>query len=163
MKKAVNPTIATLIILSLLGIGATVYAHCQVPCGIFDDPARIRAMEENITTIEKAINQITALGKDPTAQNTNQSVRWVLTKEKHADDLSEIITYYFMAQRVKPSPEANKEAYAKYIKELTLLHKMLQSTMKTKQTLDLANVAELKSQLHDFSHSYLGPLADHTH
>jgi nickel superoxide dismutase len=163
MRKAMYPTISMLIILSMLGIGATVYAHCQMPCGIYDDPARFTAMTENIATIEKAMNQITALSKDPTAQNTNQSVRWVLTKEKHADELSETITYYFMAQRVKPSPASNKEAYAKYIKELTLLHQMLQASMKAKQTVDLAPVIQLKSLLHDFSDSYLGPMADHTH
>lgn len=163
MRKTMYPTISTLIVLSMLGIGATVYAHCQVPCGIFDDPARITAMTEDITTIEKSMNQITALSKEPTAQNTNQCVRWVLTKEEHAEKLSETITYYFMAQRVKPSPATDKAGYAKYIKELTLLHQMLQTTMKTKQTVDLAQVAKLKSLLHEFSHSYLGPLSAHPH
>ncbi|MCF7975778.1 MAG: superoxide dismutase, Ni [Phycisphaerae bacterium] len=163
MKKTVKFTISSLVILAILGVAATVYAHCQIPCGIYDDPARVTAMAEHITTIEKSMNQITAQSKESTAQGTNQSVRWVMNKEKHADELSEIITYYFMAQRIKPSTEANKEAYTKYIKELTLLHQMLQTTMKAKQTVDLAQVAQLKSLLHDFSDSYLGPLAGHTH
>ena len=30
-------------------------AHCQVPCGIYDDPARIAELREDATTIEKAI------------------------------------------------------------------------------------------------------------
>ena len=29
-------------------------------------------------------------------------VRWVVNKEVHADELSDIVTYYFMAQRIKP-------------------------------------------------------------
>lgn len=158
MRKAMYPRLSMLIILSMLGIGATVYAHCQIPCGIYDDPARITAMAEHITTIEKSIKQINGPGT-----STNQSVRWVMNKEKHADELANIITYYFMAQRIKPSAQADSAAYAKYIKELTLLHELLQTSMKAKQTADLAQVTKLKSLLHDFSDSYLGLHAGHSH
>ncbi len=158
MRKVMYPKISMLIILSLLGIGATVYAHCQIPCGIYDDPARITAMAEHITTIEKSMNQINASGT-----NANQSVRWVLNKEKHADELANIVTYYFMAQRIKSNTKVNSEAHTKYIKELTLLHQLLQTSMKAKQTTDLAQIAKLKSLLHDFSDSYLGVHAGHAH
>ena len=158
MRKATVSRISTLIVLSMLGIGATVYAHCQIPCGIYDDPARLTAMAEHIKTIEKSMNQINASGT-----NTNQSVRWVMNKEKHADELASIITYYFMAQRIKPSAQVGTEAYAKYIKQLTQLHQLLQTSMKAKQTADLTHVAKLKSLLHGFSDSYLGVHAGHTH
>ena len=158
MRKAMYPKISMLIILSMLGIGATVYAHCQIPCGIYDDPARITAMAEHITTIEKSIKQINGPGL-----NSNQSVRWVMNKEKHADELANIVTYYFMAQRIKPSGQVGSTAYTKYIKELTLLHQLLQTSMKAKQTADLAQVTKLKSLLHNFSDSYLGAAAGHTH
>ena len=160
MRKIKKPIVSMGVILSLLGIGATVYAHCQIPCGIYNDPARITAMAEHITTIEKSMNQINASGT-----NTNQSVRWVLNKEKHADELANIVTYYFMAQRIKPSAKVHSEAYSKYIKELTLLHQLLQTSMKAKQTTDLAQITKLKSLLHDFSDSYLGvhSHAGHTH
>jgi nickel superoxide dismutase len=158
MRKAMYPRISMLIILSLLGVGATVYAHCQIPCGIYDDPARITAMAEHITTIEKSMNQINAAGT-----NTNQSVRWVLNKEKHADELANIVTYYFMAQRIKPSAKVPSEAHSKYIKELTQLHQLLQTSMKAKQTTDLTQITKLKSLLHNFSDSYLGAHAGHTH
>ena len=158
MRKATVSRISTLIVLSMLGLGATVYAHCQIPCGIYDDPARFTAMAEHITTIEKSMKQINASGT-----NTNQSVRWVLNKEKHADELANIITYYFMAQRIKPSTQSNKEAYSKYIKELTLLHQLLQTSMKAKQTTDPAQITRLKSLLHTFSDSYLGAHAGHSH
>lgn len=158
MRKATVSRISVLIVLSMLGIGATVYAHCQIPCGIYDDPARLTAMAEHITTIEKSMKQINASGT-----NTNQSVRWVLNKEKHADELADIITYYFMAQRIKPSAQVGSEAHTKYIKQLTQLHQLLQTSMKAKQTTDLAHVAKLKSLLHDFHHAYLGETGDHTH
>jgi len=158
MRKAMVPKISMLVVLSMFGVAATVYAHCQIPCGIYDDPARFTAMAEHITTIEKSMNQISGAGT-----NTNQSVRWVLNKEKHADELANIITYYFMAQRVKPSAQSNREAYSKYVKELTLLHQLLQTSMKAKQTTDLAQITKLKSLLHDFSDSYLGAHAGHSH
>jgi nickel superoxide dismutase len=158
MRKAMYPKISMLIILSMLGIGATVYAHCQIPCGIYDDPARVTAMAEHIKTIEKSMNQINASGT-----STNQSVRWVMNKEKHADELANIITYYFMAQRVKPSAQVGSDAYKKYVKELTRLHQLLQTSMKAKQSTDLAHVARLKALLHEFSDSYLGAAAGHTH
>lgn len=151
MRKTMVPKISVLLVIALLGAAATVYAHCQIPCGIYDDPARITAVAEHIKTIEKSMNQINAAGT-----NTNQSVRWVLNKEKHADELADIVTYYFMAQRIKPSSPSNKAAYGKYIKELTLLHQILQTSMKAKQTTDLTHVTKLKSLLHDFSDSYLG-------
>ena len=151
MRKTMVPKISVLLLIGLLGAAATVYAHCQIPCGIYDDPARVTAMAEHITTIEKSMKQIDAPGA-----STNQSVRWVLNKEKHADELADIITYYFMAQRIKPSAQTDSAAYGKYIKELTLLHQMLQTSMKAKQTTDLTQVTKLKSLLHDFSDSYLG-------
>ena len=70
MRNTKSPMIAMLAILSLLGIGATVYAHCQIPCGIYNDPARFTDMADHITTIEKSMNQINAAGT-----SANQSVR----------------------------------------------------------------------------------------
>ena len=163
MRRIMSPKIQLLMVLCLLGMGATVYSHCQMPCGIYDDPARIQAMAENITTLEKSIQQINALSGKTSAQDNNQVVRWIMTKDAHADELSETITYYFMAQRIKPSAPTDTKAYAKYIRELTLLHQMLQTSMKVKQTVDLAHIQTLRSQLHDFSDSYLGAEADHTH
>jgi nickel superoxide dismutase len=125
-----------------------------MPCGIYDDPARLAAIAENCTTVEKAMKQIVELSADPKA-NMNQIVRWVNTKDEHADDTDYIISYYFMAQRIKPV-EKGAEGYDKYIKQLTLLHEMLITSMKTKQTTDLANVEKLRSLLAEFRESYLG-------
>ena len=156
MRKGSCPQITLLVVLGLLGIVATAYAHCQIPCGIYDDPARITTMMEDLTTIEKSMQQIKTLsGHSP--QDNNQIVRWVMNKEKHADNLAEVITYYFMAQRIKPATDVKSEAYTKYIHELTLLHQMLQTSMKCKQSVDLTHVQELRSLLQQFSDSYLGP------
>jgi len=131
-------------------------AHCQIPCGIYDDEARFAMMLEHVATIEKSIRQIDALGKEA-KPDWNQLVRWVGNKDQHADELSEIVTYYFMAQRIKPPSDATDEkARAKYVSELELLHGMLVRAMKAKQTTDLAHVEELRRLIGAFRESYLG-------
>ena len=76
-------------------------AHCEIPCGIYDDEMRIQMILENITTIEKSMHQILSIEQSKSL-NSNQLVRWVMNKENHADDLQEIITQYFLTQRIKP-------------------------------------------------------------
>jgi nickel superoxide dismutase len=124
-----------------------------MPCGIYDDEARFDSIAENITTIEKGMNQIEMLSAEA-KPNMNQIVRWVNTKELHANELSETVTYYFMTQRVKFPAEGDMKAQNTYVKELTLLHRMLVYAMKAKQTTDLYNVAKLKSTLKEFHDVY---------
>jgi nickel superoxide dismutase len=131
------------------------YSHCQIPCGIYGDEARFDMIAENATTIEKSMKQITELSAQ-TKSNMNQVVRWVQNKEKHADDTSEIITYYFMAQRVKPAAKSDAKAYEEYVEKLTVLHEMLVSCMKAKQTTELSHVAKLRASLGDFHKVYFG-------
>ena len=65
------------------------FAHCQVPCGIYDDARRIIEIEEHILTIDKAMDNILNISSNnkQTAQEMNQLVRWVNTKEKHAQKI----------------------------------------------------------------------------
>ena len=136
-----------------------VYSHCQIPCGIYNDPARFDELSEHILTIEKAMKLITELSKQDKS-NMNQIVRWVQNKDEHADELSHIVTYYFMAQRVKPVDKSDAGQYSEYVKKLTLLHKMLVYSMRAKQTTDLANVEKLRSSLSEFRKAYF---AEHHH
>lgn len=142
-------------LLAVAGITSLVYSHCQIPCGIYDDPARLAAIAENITTIEKAMKSIEELSAQQ-KPNMNQIVRWVNVKDEHAEDIAHIVSYYFMAQRIKPVDKSDATGYEKYIKQLTLLHEMLVYSMKAKQTTDLANVEKLRSLLTDFRSAYLG-------
>jgi len=148
--------------MTVLGLGAIltplVYSHCQLPCGIYGDEARIKMITEHITTIEKSMRLINMLSQEPKS-NMNQIVRWVQNKENHADELTEIITYYFMAQRIKPVEKTNQAEYQKYITQLTLLHEMMIVAMKAKQTTDVENIIHLKELLSKFEVAYLG----HTH
>jgi len=140
-------------VISVMLSASLVYSHCQIPCGIYDDPARFQMLAEHITTIEKSMKQITELSKEE-KPNLNQIVRWVQNKEDHADQFSNIVTYYFMAQRLKPTDKTDTDAYEKYLNKLTLLHHMLVYSMKAKQTTDLSNVEKLKTLLAEFKTAY---------
>jgi len=129
------------------------FAHCQIPCGIYDDETQFTLMLEDVTTIEKSMTQITSLSKEQ-SPNYNQIVRWVDNKETHADKLAEIITFYFMTQRIKPITDTSSPDYAKYNRELDLLHQMLILTMKTKQTTDLQNCSDLRKLITEFKTTY---------
>jgi nickel superoxide dismutase len=119
-------------------------SHCEIPCGIYDDEARMDLILEHASTIEKSMMQITELEK---ADNANQLVRWVNNKEEHATELQHIVTQYFMTQRIKlDSPD--------YDKKLAALHKMLVYSMKCKQTVDLANVEMLRQAANEFRQLY---------
>ena len=134
-------------------MGSLAYSHCQIPCGIYGDEGRFKEIAEHITTIEKSMKQIEALSAEQ-KPNMNQVVRWVNNKDQHADKLSEIVTYYFMAQRVKLPAEGDAKAQRDYVKKLTLLHRMLVYSMKAKQTTDLNNVEKLESSLKEFHDVY---------
>ncbi len=154
MRNTISKKTVVLGILVLVAVFASmVYSHCQIPCGIYGDPARFDMIAENITTIEKSMKQVTELSQKD-KPNFNQIARWIGNKEKHADELSHIVTYYFMAQRVKPIDKAKGKAYEEYVRKLTLLHEMLVYSMKAKQTTDLSNVEKLRTLLAEFRTTY---------
>ena len=139
----------------LITAAATTYSHCEIPCGIYDDAARIAAMREDVATIEKSMKgiiELSAAGE----KNYNQIVRWVMNKEDHADKLQDVATQYFMFQRIKPVEETDQAAWSAYQKQLTLMHKITVHAMKAKQTMDLAEIETLRSLIDAFEKLYLG-------
>ena len=130
-------------------------AHCEIPCGIYNDNLRIELIREHIQTIEKSMNQISELSKAG-EKNYNQLVRWINNKEDHANKLQEIVTQYFMTQRIKPAASTDEAAYKDYISKLSLLHEMLVFAMKCKQTTDLANTQKLSELTDKFYQAYFG-------
>lgn len=131
----------------------TALSHCQVPCGIYDDEARFTMMNEHITTIEKSMNEINKLSADVGA-NINQLTRWVNNKEKHADKLADIVSYYFSAQRVKAPAEDSEQAHNSYLEKLELIHQITVAAMKCKQTTDLEHVKSLGNSVDKFHEAY---------
>ena len=123
-------------------------AHCEIPCGIYDDEMRIDMMAEHLTTIEKSMKQIQKLEASKSI-DYNQLIRWVMNKETHANEFQEIVTQYFMTQRIKFDTKD-------YAKKLIVLHKMLVYAMKCKQTTHLSHISTLRSLLKEFHDLYFG-------
>jgi nickel superoxide dismutase len=161
--KRISIAVSFLVLAAAFGGPAPAAAHCQIPCGIYDDELRVQLMEEDITTIEKSMTQIVALGA-ATPVDYNQLVRWVMNKEEHAQKLQDIVTAYFMAQRIKPVTDpADAAAMKDYVNKLTLLHAIQIHAMKAKQSTDLGEVATLRDLVAQFRKAYFGEEAEHTH
>jgi nickel superoxide dismutase len=128
-------------------------AHCEIPCGIYEDRMRVDMLQEHIATVEKSMQQIEELAKTDEASG-QQLIRWVFNKEEHANKIQEIVHQYFMTQRVKPVDRGDGDAYEAYVTKVTLLHQMLVQAMKCKQTTDETHVANLRSLLTSFEKAY---------
>ncbi len=139
----------------------TISAHCEVPCGIYNDSLRVELIKEHIQTIEKAMNRIVEI-QNSEEINYNQLVRWINTKEEHANLIQEIAEQYFLTQRVKFAEPTEKDKYKKYINQLTFLHHLIVYSMKAKQSTDLNNITELNNAIARFEKAYFG-LVKHRH
>jgi len=128
------------------------FAHCEIPCGIYGDEARVALIAEHCETVEKAMKKITALSAEEKVDQ-NQLVRWVNNKDAHCKEIQEIVTQYFMTQRVKVVEEDDPK-YKTNMKQLELLHKMLVYAMKCKQSTDVKKVEKLEKTLEKFSKLY---------
>lgn len=132
---------------------ASAFSHCQMPCGIYDDQMRISMIKEYIITVEKSMKQIQALSgqKD---KNHNQIVRWVNTKDDHADKINEVASGYFMTQRLNPADLNDPSSREGYVQKLSLLHRLMFYAMKAKQTTDLSFVSKMRGTIDEFSDAY---------
>ena len=126
------------LIIPFLLLQGSLLAHCQVPCGIYNDAARIIQIQEDFSTIQKAMTKIKELSQQQDATSMNQLTRWIITKEDHASKIQKVISDYFLTQRIKAKTEGSE--YNTYVKQTTTLHQILVSAMKCKQTIDKQNV-----------------------
>merc|ERR1712046_542653 len=126
--------------------------HCQVPCGIFDDPAIVAEVRQACETIRKAMVQINELHAAPSAQNFNQMTRWVNTKEEHACKIITAISEYCLCQRVKPigDPKTPFASESDYVDALKAHYAVMTAAMKAKQTVDVAQSDALEHAVGDW-------------
>jgi nickel superoxide dismutase len=146
MKQVLTMTVALTLLLTAV---PQLFAHCEVPCGIYADQRRFEELLEDQTTIAKAVTSIQELAEKSDALSHNQLARWVVTKEQHATNTQDIIAQYFMTQRIKPGTEG-------YEKKLTAAHAVMIAAMKAKQTVDPAATDALRQSILDFYRAYEG-------
>lgn len=165
MRKIINSSILSL--LAVIMTSSIIYAHCEIPCGIYTDKMRFDMWEEQITTVEKSMLQIIDLSKQG-EKNYNQIVRWVNNKDKHADDIREIAVQYFLLQRVKPADGQDQAVYENYVAQLKTLHQIVIHAMKAKQTLDVQHIEKLRELVKEYYKLYFNEemeehLQEHQH
>lgn len=82
-----------------------VYAHCDVPCGIYETDTMAHAAATCLRMVEK----IEELGKLDSIEKHNNFVRMVITKEQHAqkvkDQLAILWMDYFKPEHLKKYPD----------------------------------------------------------
>lgn len=110
----------------------TAYAHCDVPCGIYDPkPAQIAAK-----TVLTMIEKIEGLPKDDAFTTRNNFIRMVITKEEHAQkckqELLILWTDYFKDEHLEKFPNLH-----------TIFWKAAKLCSKNKQAVDKQLAQEL--------------------
>lgn len=133
---SINAFYSILIFALALGIARPAASHCQIPCGIYDDNAQVRAMLLDAVTVEKSVRLLAELVKKDDVQSRQQFVRWVMNKESHSQKIITSISDYFLTQRVN----AGQKDYTERLKKH---HAVIVAAMKTKQNTDLSHAKTL--------------------
>ena len=156
MKKMISAAVCLLLAGSI-----HLYAHCQIPCGIYNDPLRTSMIYEDLNTIDKSVAAIRKLSREKTI-DYNQLVRWINNKDLHAQKIQTVVSEYFMTQRIVPV-EPGEKGYAEYVTQITLLHSLLIDAMKAKQSVDPAITVRMRATLKAFEKAYPPAAIHHEH
>lgn len=113
-----------------------VYAHCDVPCGIYETDTMVHAADTCIRMDEK----IADLGDPSNAESRNNFVRMVMTKEKHAQLCKEQILILW-TDFFKP------EHHGKYPQLHDVVWKAAKQCSKVKQGVDVSEARLLAEQV----------------
>ena len=114
---------------------ADAYAHCDIPCGIYDPtPAKIAA-----DTVAKMVEKIEALDKTATDFTTRGNfVRMTVVKEQHAEivkkELQVLWSDYFKPEHLEKFPKLHDSFW-----------KALKLASKNKQSVDAKAAADLQA------------------
>ena len=125
----------------LLKPATVAYAHCDIPCGIYDPtPAKIAA-----DTVAKMVEKISALDKSATDFTTRGNfVRMVVVKEQHAEickkELQVLWSDYFKPEHVEKFPKLHDTFW-----------KALKLASKNKQNVDAQAAADLQAAVKEIS------------
>ena len=121
----------------------TVYAHCDVPCGIYETDTMTHAAATCLRMIEK----IEELGDVDSAEKHNNFIRSVMTKEKHAERVKREVAVlwgdYFKQEHLEKFPDLHDTVW-----------KTLKQASKVKQTVSREEAQKLVDMVHELSHVF---------
>src|SRR5512140_1285322 len=112
----------------------TVYAHCDIPCGIYD-PHQAELAARTVARMGELIGQIPAGSME--LADRQQFVRCVTIKEQHAEivkhEIQVIWSDYFKPEHLERYPDLHERTW-----------KILKLASKNKQNIDAQAAAELE-------------------
>lgn len=117
------------------------YAHCDIPCGIYDPHAAEIAAE----TVEKMVSLISDLGDDDgSVAWRNSFSRYVSVKEQHAELLKRevliIWSDYFKPPHLEKFPQLHETVW-----------NLVKLAGANKQNVDAASAAQLRVKMKEFA------------
>ncbi len=121
-----------------------VYAHCDVPCGIYETDSMMHAA----ATCKRMIEKYEELKDDlHDHENKNQFFRIIMTKEKHAqkckDELYLLWSDYFKPEHLEKYPDLHDKFWM-----------ATKQCGKVKQSLSLEACDKLVEMVHDIAHMF---------
>jgi nickel superoxide dismutase len=122
-----------------------VYAHCDVPCGVYETDSMTHAA----FTCHRMVEKITALGEldVQNVEQMNNFSRMVAQKEEHAqkckDQLYLLWSDYFKPEHIEKFPELHDKFW-----------KAAKQCGKVKQTVNLEECQVLIDMVHDIAHMF---------
>lgn len=126
----------------LLLANASLYSHCQMPCGIYHDDMVFDQIDQYVETMVKCMTVLND-NKFGTIQERNEFVRWIISKEKMSNEIAEFICSYFLQQKIKPDEPDT-------VKRLVSAHKLLSDLVVIKQTADPKYVQSFSDEWEKF-------------
>lgn len=122
-----------------------VYAHCDVPCGIYETDTMTHAA----ATCKRMVERYLEIGEvdDENPESMNAAIRCVVTKEKHAQTCKNQL-YLLWSDYFKP------EHLEKYPDLHTTFWQAAKQCGKVKQTMSLEECDKLIEMVHDIAHLF---------
>lgn len=134
------------VLLVLIASAPQISAHCQMPCGIYHDDMVYDRIDQYVETMVKAIS-IMKKNDFSSPEESNRFTRWVIQKETASDEAANIITTYFLQQKIKPGEEDTA-------KRLESAHKLLFLLVAIKQNADVKVVDEFGEEWEKFKNMF---------
>lgn len=121
-------------------------AHCQMPCGIYHDEMVFNQIDQYIETMFKGVTELKN-SKFSNPLERNNFTRWVLLKETASNEMANLITEYFLQQKIKPGEPDT-------VKRLVSAHKMLFELTAIKQNVDLKMIEDFADEWENFKQMF---------
>lgn len=122
-----------------------VYAHCDVPCGIYETDTMTHAA----ATCKRMVEKYNEIGEvdDESPESMNTAIRCVMTKEKHAqkckDELYLLWSDYFKPEHLEKFPDLHDKFW-----------KATKQCGAVKQHMNLDECDKLIEMVHEISHMF---------